>query len=117
MAASSAALAAALAELATWIAVISAAAAVAALATAVRRMGAERPLSLIKLESGGWDIDENNNFELYLILGEVETNAPIFLSEKTVVDRYICSCCNSTIEMISGCSTSTDKQNSFTEHQ
>jgi len=90
---------------------------VATLSTAVRRMGAERPLSLIKLESGGWDIDENNNFELYLILGEVETNAPIFLSEKTVVDRYICSCCNSTIEMISGCSTSTDKQNSFTEHQ
>lgn len=90
---------------------------VAALATAVRRMGAERPLSLKKLESGGWDIDENNNFELYLILGEVETNAPIFLSEKTVVDRFICGCCNSTIEMISGCSTSNDKQNSFTEHQ
>jgi hypothetical protein len=86
---------------------------VAALATAVRRMGAERPLSLVQLENGGWDVDENNNFEFYVILGEVETNAPIFLSEKTVVDKFICGCCSSTIEMISNCANRGDKKNSF----
>ena len=48
-----------------------------------------------------------------MILGEVETNAPILLSEKTVVDRFICGCCSQTIEMISGCATRNDKQNSF----
>ena len=86
---------------------------VASLSTAIRRMGAERPLSLIQLDNGGWDIDDNNNYENFIILGEVETNAPIFVTkiEKTVIDRYICGCCNSTIEMISSCSNSNGKQN------
>jgi hypothetical protein len=85
--------------------------------TMQKRMGADRPKNLVKLESGGWDLDTENSYEVYVILGEVDYAGSLWRnlssSEKSSpFHRFICGCCG--VEMISHDSRrATDNRTSF----
>lgn len=73
----------------------------AILMAAIGRMGGDRPKPITKLEAGGWDVDHQRGFDIYLILGEVENRRNASASSPSP-DEKMCGCCASTLEMIAG---------------
>ena len=43
-----------------------------------KRMGAERPKKILRVDTGGWDIDEDNNFDNNFLVGEIDTRGSLF---------------------------------------
>lgn len=77
------------------------------LETHVYRMGAARPLELVRAAHGGWEVDADRNCHNYLILGEVELNDPKEAagaaegrSAKPSSRSFLLGCCVSTVELM-----------------
>jgi hypothetical protein len=70
---------------------------VEALATAIVRMGSDRPKPLVRLPGGGWELDLEETFELFPIIGEIEVrNDGTNNSGKKKGNRgstLMCGCC------------------------
>lgn len=83
--------------------------------TIQKRMGADRPKNLVRLEGGGWDLDTENSYEVYVILGEIDFKGSLWKSmcttEKSPFHRFICGCCG--VEMISQGQGNNDNRTSF----
>ena len=59
---------------------------------AIDRMGGERPRTLVRTASGGWDVDWNNSHQNYLLTGDIESAK---FSHLVSSGERGCGCCAS----------------------
>jgi hypothetical protein len=75
------------------------------------QLGSDKPQQLVKLRTGGWDVDYSNYTEYNILLGEITTRGSLLMDLISNEDNntrgfrdslsyYTCGCYNSTVEML-----------------
>jgi len=75
------------------------------------QLGSDKPQQLVKLPTGGWDVDYSNYTEYNILLGEITTRGSLLMDLigndgndnrgfRDSLSYYTCGCYNSTVEML-----------------